>query len=77
VQEASTPPPLIFLAGLPLLAALLLAIAVTAPRPAVKLTPKVGDPAPAFALRDQHGKRVSLADAAGTKVVLVFYRGYW
>jgi len=39
--------------------------------------PKIGQPAPLFALLDQNRKRVSLADAAGTKVVLVFYRGYW
>jgi cytochrome oxidase Cu insertion factor (SCO1/SenC/PrrC family) len=39
--------------------------------------PKIGQQAPTFTLRDQNGKRISLADAAGTKVVLVFYRGYW
>jgi peroxiredoxin len=53
-------------------AALLLAIAAIAPSP-----PKIGQPAPAFTLRDQNRKPVSLAEAAGTKVVLVFYRGYW
>jgi len=53
-------------------AALLLAIATVAPSP-----PKVGELAPPFTLRDQNRKPVSLAAAAGSKVVLVFYRGYW
>jgi len=37
----------------------------------------VGQRAPDFTLRDEHGKRVHLADARGQKTVLVFYRGYW
>ena len=41
------------------------------------MLPKIGQQAPAFALLDQNRKRVSLAEAAATKVVLVFYRGYW
>jgi peroxiredoxin len=55
-----------------LLAALLLAIGTIVPSP-----PKIGQQAPLFTLRDQNRQRVSLAEAAGTKVVLVFYRGYW
>jgi len=47
--------------------------------------PYVGQKAPRFTLRDQHGKLLSLADllkpAAGAKksggLVLIFYRGYW
>ena len=47
--------------------------------------PYVGQKAPAFALPDQHGKLVSLADLLkapqGGKqpagVALIFYRGYW
>jgi cytochrome oxidase Cu insertion factor (SCO1/SenC/PrrC family) len=64
---------------LSLVAALLFVIAASAPSPraAIRHTPRIGEPAPAFALRDQNRKRVSLAEAAGTKVVLVFYRGYW
>jgi hypothetical protein len=54
--------------------ALLFAVASVSPP---KMPPKIGQPAPLFALLDQNRKRVSLADAAGTKVVLVFYRGYW
>ena len=34
---------------------------------------EAGTAAPAFTLTDQHGKRVSLADFAGGKVILYFY----
>jgi len=34
---------------------------------------KVGDRAPAFSLEDQNGRRVSLADFKGTKLLLYFY----
>ncbi|HEY1285797.1 MAG TPA: redoxin domain-containing protein [Solirubrobacterales bacterium] len=34
---------------------------------------EVGRPAPEFTLRDQDGKKVSLADFRGRKVLLVFY----
>lgn len=38
----------------------------------------VGDIAPDFALEDEQGRKVALADARGKEpVVLVFYRGYW
>jgi len=58
------------------LAALLFTIAAAAPsRHATARLPKVGELAPAFTLRDQNRRPVTLA--AGTKVVLVFYRGYW
>ncbi|MGA8851737.1 MAG: peroxiredoxin [Aeromicrobium sp.] len=33
----------------------------------------VGQPAPDFALRDQHGQTVTLADLAGTPALLVFF----
>ena len=67
----------------PLLAALLLALAVSvaaqqkeakkdAPPPAPKI--KVGDQAPDFTLKDQNGNDVSLASFRGKKsVVLAFY----
>ncbi len=67
----------------PLLAALLLALAVSAaaqqkeakkdaPPPAPKI--KVGDTAPDFTLKDQNGNDVSLASFRGKKsVVLAFY----
>jgi peroxiredoxin Q/BCP len=34
---------------------------------------KVGDRAPAFSLEDQNGRRVSLADFKGTKLLVYFY----
>jgi peroxiredoxin Q/BCP len=34
---------------------------------------KEGDKAPAFSAKDQNGKKISLADFKGTKVVLYFY----
>jgi cytochrome oxidase Cu insertion factor (SCO1/SenC/PrrC family) len=38
----------------------------------------VGEMAPDFALQDQNGNKVALADVRGkSPVVLVFYRGYW
>ena len=37
----------------------------------------VGGTAPAFELPDHSGKPVALSDFAGSKVVLVFYRGFW
>ena len=35
--------------------------------------PAVGEPAPDFALRDQHGQRVRLRDLRGSAVVIVFF----
>lgn len=37
------------------------------------MTLKVGDPAPDFALPDQHGQTLRLADLRGRRVVLYFY----
>jgi cytochrome oxidase Cu insertion factor (SCO1/SenC/PrrC family) len=66
---------------LPFLAALLLTLATStsaaAPIARSQALPKIGEQAPTFTLRDHNGRRVSLADAAGANVVLVFYRGYW
>jgi hypothetical protein len=39
--------------------------------------PAIGAPAPDFALVDQDGKTVRLADLRGAPVLLVFYRGHW
>ena len=33
--------------------------------------------APDFTLKDQDGKPFTLSSLGGTRVVLVFYRGYW
>lgn len=35
--------------------------------------PSVGEPAPGFTLRDQHGQEVTLSELRGTPVVLLFY----
>jgi peroxiredoxin Q/BCP len=37
------------------------------------MTLKAGDPAPDFALPDQHGKTVKLSDLRGQKVIVYFY----
>ena len=40
--------------------------------------PKIGDPAPLFSLPSTKGTSVALKDYSDkSKVVLVFYRGYW
>jgi uncharacterized membrane protein YedE/YeeE len=40
--------------------------------------PRVGETAPAFALPDQNGKRVSLSELISPSgAVLIFYRGHW
>jgi len=39
--------------------------------------PALGSPAPDFALVDQHGHTVRLADFRGKPLLLVFYRGHW
>ena len=39
--------------------------------------PTIGVTAPDFALADQQGKTVRLADFRGQPVLLVFYRGHW
>jgi hypothetical protein len=39
--------------------------------------PPVGVAAPSFALLDQSGRHVSLADFRGKPLLLVFYRGHW
>jgi AhpC/TSA family len=45
------------------------------PSPAAAV--EVGDRAPAFELADHRGEPVALSDFAGSKVVLVFFRGFW
>jgi cytochrome oxidase Cu insertion factor (SCO1/SenC/PrrC family) len=36
-----------------------------------------GQPAPDFTVQDQNGQPFHLASLRGSRVVLVFYRGYW
>jgi hypothetical protein len=39
--------------------------------------PRIGAPAPPFALRDLSGLTVRLEDFRGAPLLLVFYRGHW
>jgi peroxiredoxin len=39
----------------------------------VPVTPKIGDPAPAFTLQNLHGKRVNLSDFRGGQTLLLFW----
>lgn len=45
--------------------------------PAGDGAPRVGQPAPAFSLVDDHGRTVTLDSLRGSPAVLVFYRGFW
>lgn len=65
-----------------LIAALLLAVLaglfawkLILPKPQSQFA--VGQPAPGFTLNDQDGHPFTLSSLRGSRVVLVFYRGYW
>jgi cytochrome oxidase Cu insertion factor (SCO1/SenC/PrrC family) len=58
-----------------LLAAALVAWEMILPKPQSSFTSL--QPAPAFTLNDQDGKPFTLSSLRGSRVVLVFYRGYW
>jgi hypothetical protein len=47
--------------------------------PASSEAPRVGQPAPVFALADANGKQTALADLLYGRrgALLIFYRGYW
>jgi cytochrome oxidase Cu insertion factor (SCO1/SenC/PrrC family) len=47
------------------------------PLPPPQITSAVGIRAPEFRLPDQSSQIVSLASFRGSKVLLMFYRGYW
>ncbi len=59
------------------LAALFAAILYVVPAVPGASGPAIGAPAPDFALLDQSGKTVRLADLRGAPALLVFYRGHW
>ncbi len=67
----------IFLTALSLLllAAALVAWEMILPKPQSSFTSL--EPAPDFTLNDQDGKPFALSSLRGSRVVLVFYRGYW
>jgi cytochrome oxidase Cu insertion factor (SCO1/SenC/PrrC family) len=58
-----------------LLAAALIAWTMILPKPQSSFTSL--EPAPDFTLNDQDGKPFPLSSLRGSRVVLVFYRGYW
>jgi cytochrome oxidase Cu insertion factor (SCO1/SenC/PrrC family) len=58
-----------------LLAAALVAWVMILPKPQSSFTSL--EPAPDFTLNDQDGKPFTLSSLRGSRVVLVFYRGYW
>lgn len=59
------------------LAGLFAAILYAVPILPAAMGPMLGAPAADFALLDQAGKTVRLADLRGAPVLLVFYRGHW
>ena len=72
------------LAGVGLLAAVGIAglfafyiFGVSADLPEAAGAPAVGEAAPDFTLPDENGQPVRLSDYLGSKVVLLFYRGFW
>jgi cytochrome oxidase Cu insertion factor (SCO1/SenC/PrrC family) len=67
--------PLVFALGLGVVAALVLAQKMKLPKP--QGTFVEGQAAPDFTLKDQDGNPFHLADARGTRTLLIFYRGYW
>jgi cytochrome oxidase Cu insertion factor (SCO1/SenC/PrrC family) len=58
-----------------LLAAALVAWKMVLPKPQASFASL--QPAPDFRLNDQDGKPFTLSSLRGSRVVLVFYRGYW
>ena len=64
------------LAGLVILVVALLAVVLMrVPKPQLAFVDRQA--APDFTLQDQNGQPFHLASARGSRVVLVFYRGYW
>lgn len=47
------------------------------PLPLPQITSAEGKTAPDFQLKDQASQSVSLSALRGSKVLLMFYRGYW
>ena len=58
-----------------LLAAALVGWKMIVPKPQLSFASL--QPAPDFTLNDQDGKPFTLSSLRGSRVVLVFYRGYW
>ncbi len=45
--------------------------------PKPQIDSAAGQPAPDFTLRDQLGKEFRLSALRGSRLLLIFYRGYW
>jgi cytochrome oxidase Cu insertion factor (SCO1/SenC/PrrC family) len=52
-----------------------LAVKMRLPKPQTAFVQ--GEVAPDFTLQDENGQPFHLASARGSRVVLIFYRGYW
>ena len=59
------------------LAGVVVVALLTRPLPKPQIAFKEGQPAPEFTLSDQDGHPWSLPAQRGSRVVVVFYRGYW
>jgi cytochrome oxidase Cu insertion factor (SCO1/SenC/PrrC family) len=57
------------------LAGAFLAVKMRLPKPQTAFVQ--GEIAPDFTLQDENGQSFHLASARGSRVVLIFYRGYW
>jgi cytochrome oxidase Cu insertion factor (SCO1/SenC/PrrC family) len=57
------------------LAGAFLAVKMGLPKPQTAFVQ--GEVAPDFTLQDENGRPFHLASARGSRVVLIFYRGYW
>jgi cytochrome oxidase Cu insertion factor (SCO1/SenC/PrrC family) len=66
---------LLITAFLLVVAAALVAWKMILPKPQSQFAD--GQPAPDFTLSDQDGRPFTLSSLRGSRVVLVFYRGYW
>ena len=45
--------------------------------PKAQIEAAPGQPAPDFTLQDQSGKEFRLSALRGSRLLLIFYRGYW
>lgn len=54
---------------------LFLAVKMRLPKPQTAFVE--GEIAPDFTLQDENGQPFHLASARGSRVILIFYRGYW
>ena len=58
-------------------AALVIAFILMIQVPKPQIASVEGKPAPDFTLKDQDGNSFQLASLRGSRVLFIFYRGYW